>query len=235
MTVWTIQEYNQALNSYAVRIGKLLAPPPATPTCSGSPITFTGPTGNVVINATSSSGSGFYDPGPNLPAPALPFNHLSATVTNATVNSAIYNSPTQVTLNITALATGLQNVTITNPDGQSVTANGCIDVQTAAVADLSITKTDGVTTAVPGGSVTYTITASNAAAIAATGATVADTFPAVLACTWTCVGAGVEPARRLGLAISMTRSTCQPAAASLTPPVARSARRRPGRSPTPRR
>ncbi|MFO1424981.1 MAG: DUF11 domain-containing protein [Candidatus Competibacteraceae bacterium] len=190
MTVWTIQEYNQASNSYAVRIGKLLAPPPATPTCSGSPITFSGPTGNVVINATSSNGSGFYDPGPNLPAPARPFNHLSATVTNATVNSATYNSPTQVTLNITALATGSQNVTITNPDGQSVTANGCINVQTAVAADLSITKTDGVTTATPGGSVTYTITASNASAVPATGATVADTFPAVLTCTWTCVGAG---------------------------------------------
>ncbi len=190
MTVWTIQQYNQASNSYAVRVGKLLAPPPATPACSGSPITFAGPTGNVVIAATSSGGSGFYDPGANLPAPALPFSHLAATVTNAIVNSVTYNSPTQVTLNITALATGSQNVTITNPDGQSVTANGCINVQSAAVADLGITKTDGVATAVPGGSVTYTITASNASAVPATGATVADTFPAVLTCTWTCVGAG---------------------------------------------
>ncbi len=190
MTVWTIQEYNEALNSFAVRVGRLAAPPPATPTCSGSPVTFAGPTGNVVINATSSAGSGFYDPGANLPAPALPFTHLSATVTNATVNSVTYNSPTQVTLNITALATGLQNVTVTNPDGQAVTANGCIDAQNALAADLAITKTDGVATAVPGGSVTYTITASNPSAVAATGATVADTFPASLTCTWTCVGAG---------------------------------------------
>src|SRR4051794_36243792 len=190
MTVWTIQEYNQASNSYAVRVGKLLAPPPATPTCSGSPIVFAGPTGNVVINATSSGGSGFYDPGANLAPPALPFSHLAATVTNAVVNSVTFNNPTQVTLNITALATGSQNVTLTNPDGQSVTANGCINVQTAAVADLGITKTDGVATATPGGSVTYTITASNASAFGATGATVADTFPATLICTWTCVGAG---------------------------------------------
>src|SRR4051812_10917704 len=58
------------------------------------------------------------------------------------------------------------------------------------VDDLAITKTDGVTTATPGGSVTYTITASNAGPDPATGATVADTFPAVLTCTWTCVGAG---------------------------------------------
>ncbi len=59
-----------------------------------------------------------------------------------------------------------------------------------AQADLAITKTDGVTTATPGGSVTYTITASNAGPSNATGATVADTFPASLTCTWTCVGAG---------------------------------------------
>ena len=57
-------------------------------------------------------------------------------------------------------------------------------------ADLSITKTDGVATAVPGGSVTYTITASNAGPDPVVGATVADTFPAVLTGTWTCVGAG---------------------------------------------
>ena len=37
---------------------------------------------------------------------------------------------------------------------------------------------------------TYTITASNAGPSNATGATVADTFPASLTATWTCVGAG---------------------------------------------
>ena len=63
------------------------------------------------------------------------------------------------------------------------------DVLAPASADLSTTKTDGVTTAVPGGSVTYTITASNAGPSAVTGATVADTFPASLTATWTCVGA----------------------------------------------
>ncbi|MEO8504183.1 MAG: IPTL-CTERM sorting domain-containing protein, partial [Acidobacteriota bacterium] len=41
-----------------------------------------------------------------------------------------------------------------------------------------------------GGSVTYTITSSNAGPSNATGATVADAFPASLTCTWTCVGAG---------------------------------------------
>ncbi len=216
MTVWTIQEYNQALNSYAVRVGRLLAPPPATPTCSGSPISFSGPTGNVVINATSSGGSGFYDPGANLAPPALPFSHITATVTNATVNSVTFNSPTQVTLNITALVAGSQNVTITNPDGQSVTANGCINVSGVAAADLGITKTDGVVSAVPGGSVTYTITASNASATGATGATVADTFPAVLTCTWTCTGAGGGTCTASGSGNINDATVNLPAGASVT-------------------
>ena len=37
---------------------------------------------------------------------------------------------------------------------------------------------------------TYTIVASNAGPNGVTGATVTDTFPAALTCTWTCVGAG---------------------------------------------
>ncbi len=59
-----------------------------------------------------------------------------------------------------------------------------------STADLSITKTDGVTSATPGDSVTYTITATNAGPDAAMGATVADALPATLTGTWTCVGAG---------------------------------------------
>ena len=128
MTIWTIQEYNEASNLYAVRVGRLQAPPPATPSCATA-TTFSNGTGNVTINATSSNGSGFYDPGTNLPAPARPFSHLSASVSGGvTVNSATYNSPTQVTLNITTTTSGLKNVTITNPDGQSVTGTSCINV-----------------------------------------------------------------------------------------------------------
>lgn len=60
----------------------------------------------------------------------------------------------------------------------------------ALSADLSITKTDGVATAVPGESVTYTIAVSNAGPDSIIGATVTDNFPASLSCTWTCAGAG---------------------------------------------
>jgi uncharacterized repeat protein (TIGR01451 family) len=76
------------------------------------------------------------------------------------------------------------------PDGNAANDSATDVDALGASADLAITKTDGVTTATAGGSVTYTITASNAGPSAAAGATVADTFPAVLTCTWTCVGAG---------------------------------------------
>lgn len=139
MTVWTIQEYNEATDMYAVRVAKLLAPPPAAPTCSSSPINFPSGTGNVTITGTSTGGSGFYDPGTDLPSPALPFTHIGASMTNATVNSVTYNSPTQVTLNITASTLGLQDVTIVNPDGQSTIASGCINVTPPLAAKLAFT------------------------------------------------------------------------------------------------
>lgn len=62
---------------------------------------------------------------------------------------------------------------------------------TVVAPDLSISNSDGVTTASPGGSVTYTITAANSAgASGVTGATVTDAFPASLTCNWRCTGAG---------------------------------------------
>ncbi|MDX1996620.1 MAG: DUF11 domain-containing protein, partial [Thermoanaerobaculia bacterium] len=64
-------------------------------------------------------------------------------------------------------------------------------VQTAAVADVSISKTDGTTTEIPGSSVTYTIVVANAGPDPVPSATVTDTFPATITgVTWTCVGAG---------------------------------------------
>ena len=70
---------------------------------------------------------------------------------------------------------------------------GAYERQTNSVlpqADVAITKTNGTTSSVPGASTTYTITASNAGPGSPGSATVADTFPASLTCTWTCVGAG---------------------------------------------
>ena len=56
-------------------------------------------------------------------------------------------------------------------------------------ADLSITKDDGVTSTIPGGSTTYTIVASNIGPGIDASASVTDTFPAGLTCSWTSVAA----------------------------------------------
>ncbi|HEV7509674.1 MAG TPA: IPTL-CTERM sorting domain-containing protein, partial [Thermoanaerobaculia bacterium] len=124
----------------------------------------------------TASGSGNINGTVNLPAGGSVTYTASCTISAAATG----------TLSNTATVTAPAGVTDQNPGNNSATDTDTL----AASADLSITKTDGVTTATPGGSVTYTITASNAGPSNATGATVADTFPASLTCTWTCVGAG---------------------------------------------
>ena len=141
MTFWTIQEYCDGTNTYGCQAAKLLAPPPATPT-SASPSTIPGgqTSVNVTITGISSSGSEFYDPGANLAAPAVPFNHIAASVSGGVVvNSVTYNSTTSVTLNLntTAASGGAKDVTITNPDGQSLTGVGILNVTVTAPLTIS--------------------------------------------------------------------------------------------------
>jgi uncharacterized repeat protein (TIGR01451 family) len=58
---------------------------------------------------------------------------------------------------------------------------------TPLFADLTIAKTDGQATAVPGAPISYTITTTNAGPQAAPGSHVTDTLPATLTgATWTC-------------------------------------------------
>src|SRR4051794_29680322 len=124
----------------------------------------------------TASGSGNLNDTVNLPSGGSVTYTASCTISAAATG----------TLSNTATVTAPAGVTDPTPGNNSATDSDTLGVQ----ADLSITKTDGVTTATPGGSVTYTITASNAGPSNATGSTVADTFPASLTCTWTCVGAG---------------------------------------------
>ena len=130
MTIWTIQEYCNATNTYNARVARLIAPPPAQP--SSAPSTAAGQASvNVIVTGTSSSGSGFYDPGTNLAPPALPFTHISATVSGGVVvNSVTFTDPTHVTLNLntTGAAPGAKDVTVTNPDGQALTGIGILTI-----------------------------------------------------------------------------------------------------------
>ncbi len=163
MTIWTIQQYNNGTNTYGTRVAQLLAPPPAGIADGPNSGVYNVPANtmsfNLTITGTSVSGSGWYDPGPNLGGGAVNFNHISASVsgTNVTVNSVTYNSPTSLTLNLNTMGATvsepnlspntLRDLTITNPDGQQVTRNAIINVLTPTAAGATITgkavKPDG--------------------------------------------------------------------------------------------
>jgi hypothetical protein len=144
MTMWAFHGYCSATNIWGVRAAQLKAPPPATP-ASSNPVTVNSGLSsvNVVINGTSVSGSGWYDPGAGFA------KRINATLSNgATLNSITYTDPTHVTLDInTSNVAGPVNspnanvpiyVTIINPDGQSTTsATGIITVQGVLPVELS--------------------------------------------------------------------------------------------------
>ncbi|MCA1594578.1 MAG: lamin tail domain-containing protein [Acidobacteria bacterium] len=127
MTMWTIQEFCDATNTYGVRVAKLLAPPPATPVTASPAVVNAGQSSVLVtITGTSVNGSGFYDPGTGFP------NRIAAAVTGGvTVNSVTYTDPTHITLdlNTTAATGGQKNLTVTNPDGQALTGTNVIGIQ----------------------------------------------------------------------------------------------------------
>ena len=118
MTLWTLQEYVDAADSYGVRLVRLLAPPPAT-LISVTPSTLS-PTqagATLTVTAASSNGSGFFDPGAGF------VRRLTAAFSGAgiAVTNVVVTSPTALTLTVSTsnAAIGPRTLTITNPDGQT--------------------------------------------------------------------------------------------------------------------
>lgn len=131
MTMWTFQEYCDATNSWGVRAIQLKAPAPATPFSSSVANINTGLASvNIIITGTSVSGTEFFDPGADAGGPGF-LNHITASISGGViVNSVTFTDPIHVTLNISTVSatTGLKNITITNPDGQSATGNNLINI-----------------------------------------------------------------------------------------------------------
>lgn len=125
MTMWGVMSFCDALNSYGVRVVKLMAPPPPPLTSANPPSIILGQSNvNVIITGTPVNGEGFFDPGAGF------LNRISASISGGVVvNSVTYNSATQVTLNITTTSAvaGTKTVTITNPDGQFVSSSVIFD------------------------------------------------------------------------------------------------------------
>jgi uncharacterized repeat protein (TIGR01451 family) len=85
-----------------------------------------------------------------------------------------------------------------------------------ALADLGVTKTDGVPVVAPGGGVTYTITVANAGPHGAAGALVSDVFPAALTCSTTCAASGGATCTAGPFAGNISDTVSLPAAAAAT-------------------
>ncbi len=83
------------------------------------------------------------------------------------------------------------------------------------VADIRITKTDGLTSATPGQSLTYTIVASNAGPGPAASVSVSDSFPGPLTCTRTASASGGASGYTSGSG-NLNNTLWMPAASAVT-------------------
>lgn len=148
MTMWTVQEFCDATNSYGVRVSRLRAPLPATPVAFVGSVPAGVPAMPLTLTGVSAGGTGFFDPGANLPGvPA--FNHIQVAFSNAgvtgtppTVISATYVNPTTIQLMINTAGASPNipgekyGVVVTNPDGQSVTTPAALLVDSPVVPTL---------------------------------------------------------------------------------------------------
>ncbi len=109
---------------------------------------------------------------------------VGATVTY-TANCTVATSSGNTTLVNTASVTAPSGTTDPTPDNNSDTDTDDL----VRLSDLSISKTNGTSTVVAGGSTTYTIVVGNAGGNDAV-VTTSDAFPGALTCTWTCSASG---------------------------------------------
>jgi uncharacterized repeat protein (TIGR01451 family) len=143
---------------------------------NNGPSTVTGATVSDVLPAgvtfVSATGGATYNAGTNM----VNFTSgilIPAGTTNFTITILPAANRTGDLVN-TAVVAPPQGVTDPNPDNNSSTDTNTV----APVADLSILKTDGSVTYVPGQNLTYTVTVTNLGPSTVTGATVSDVLPA---------------------------------------------------------
>ena len=134
MTMWTIQEFANATNSYGVRAVRLLAPAPVATNCASVTDIAQGQS-NVLVPLT---GTGFFEPAANVGSCRT---LLGATASGSGVSIApTFGSATSLSLSVSASAgatPGARTLTITNPDGQTTTATGCINVTAPVTETIS--------------------------------------------------------------------------------------------------
>jgi uncharacterized repeat protein (TIGR01451 family) len=187
------------------------------PNTSGVTVTDATPAGTTFVSAQVTTGTGWTPTTPTVGNTGNVVFSKGAVANGETavfeivvkVNSSVAGGST-ITNTATAATTGATDPV---PGNNSKTAMTAVVAQ----ADLSITKTDGATTEIPGTSVTYTITVSNAGPSDANGVSVADTFPGILTgVTFTSVAAGGATGNTAAGAGNISDTVNMPAGSSIT-------------------
>jgi hypothetical protein len=121
-TIWTVQQYADSINSYALQVGRTVGTGPATPVGVTPSVIASGVASiDLQVTATSSGGSAFIDSGAGY------LCRIGARISGVTVNSVTRTGQTTATINVSTVnaAPGLKAITVVNPDGQ-VASSGAI-------------------------------------------------------------------------------------------------------------
>jgi uncharacterized repeat protein (TIGR01451 family) len=143
--------------------------------------------------------------------------NLAETLSMPAGSSVTYTASCDIDPSATGTLSNTATVTASVTDSNAAN-NSATDADTvlAPEADVSVTKTDGVTSAVPGGSLTYTIVAGNAGPSDDPSVSLNDTFPAELTCSWTSVAAGGATGNTAAGAGNLAETLSMPAGSSVT-------------------
>lgn len=132
MTFWTFQSFCDGVDTMGIRAIRILPPPPAHPqSCSPPSVAHGRDAITVTIAATSTDGSAFFDPGPAFAR--RPAVAVSGDVSVSDVK-VLDKTTLEITISTNEAAPGLQTITVTNPDGQSVTSASILEVLPPAPA-----------------------------------------------------------------------------------------------------
>ena len=130
-TMWTIQEYVTSTDTWGTRIAKLLAPAPAAPTAiAPASVPLNQPSVHVTISAPA--GAGWFDPGAGFPNRFAVSNSCGLPMSNVVLTNA---NTVDLDLNTSGFTHGACDVTVTNPDGQTGTAQALISDDARPVAN----------------------------------------------------------------------------------------------------
>ena len=124
-TIWTLQQFTDAANSYGLGVGRTVGPGAPTPVSVTPSIIPSGASSiNLQVTATSSGGTAFFDPGAGY------LCHLSAVIPGVTVNATTRTGPTTVTINVSTVnaSPGLKTISVFNPDAQGASSAAILRV-----------------------------------------------------------------------------------------------------------